>query len=74
MSRIEYESENGYKGVLYGKSSMSIYDKDGNERLHTGFRNVNTLEELKEVVESAQKTMDLIAKTFEKNSRVGDEE
>ena len=48
---IEYTSENGYSGKLYGKSSMSIFDKDGKEVMHTGFRTPNTQEELKEVVD-----------------------
>ena len=26
--KIEYTSPNGYRGVLYGKSSMSIYGPD----------------------------------------------
>lgn len=43
---IEAKHENGYSGKLYGKSSMSIYDQDGKEVLHTGFRNINTQEEL----------------------------
>lgn len=33
---------NGYSGVLYGESSLSIYGPDGKEVLHTGHRNVNT--------------------------------
>jgi hypothetical protein len=47
---IKYTSENGYTGVLYGRSSMSIYDPEGHECLHTGFRNINTYEELVETV------------------------
>lgn len=53
MSRtIRYTSPNGYSGVLYGKSSMSIYNPDGTESLHTGRRVINTYEELKERVDS----------------------
>ena len=26
---IKYTSENGYTGILYGKSSLMIFDKDG---------------------------------------------
>lgn len=43
--------ENGYRGVMYGKSSMAVYDKNGVERMHTSSRTPNTLEELKEFVE-----------------------
>ena len=50
--KIEYTSENGYRGVLYGERSYAIYDKFGNEVLHTGFRKINTLEELKKKVDN----------------------
>lgn len=36
-----YEHENGYSAVLYGESSMCVYN--GRRKvLHTGSRNVNT--------------------------------
>lgn len=34
-----------YTGLLYGTSSYSVY-KDGREIFHTGFRIINTHEEL----------------------------
>lgn len=50
---IKYTSPNhGYTGILYGKTSMRILDPDGNEVLHTGSRNVNSLEELIPLVEN----------------------
>ena len=52
MRRMKYTSDNGYTGVLYGKSSLAIYDKKGRERMHTGFRNINTFDELKECVDT----------------------
>ena len=48
---VEYVSDNGYKGVLYGRTSFSIFDKDGKEVFHTGFRNINTYEELVKHIE-----------------------
>lgn len=45
---VKVEHPNGYFGILYGKSSMMIYDRNGNEVIHTGFRNINTKEELYE--------------------------
>lgn len=48
---IKVEHPNGYLGVLYGESSMSIYDKDGHEVLHTGSRNIQTAAELYEVLD-----------------------
>lgn len=52
---MEYASENGFTGVMYGKSSFTVYDKDGNEVLHTGSRGFNTYEALKEQVEGFPK-------------------
>ena len=51
MNTIIYASKNGYIGMLYGKSSMIIQDKDGVEVFHTGFRKANTYDELVEQVE-----------------------
>lgn len=49
---FEYKSENGYTGVMYGKSSFRIRDEHGKEVLHTGFRNFNTYKELVAIVEA----------------------
>ncbi len=38
--------------MIYGKSSMLIFDPDGKESLHTGTRAINTLEELKDAVDT----------------------
>ena len=57
---IKYTSSNGYTGVLYGKSSLVIYDKDGKLSLHTGFRTANTYEELVEVVEEHPQFLKMI--------------
>lgn len=57
---IKYTSKNGYTGVLYGRSSLAIYNKDGKEVMHTGFRNINTYEELVEEVESFPEFMKLL--------------
>lgn len=48
---IKYKSENGYEGMLYGESSMVIYDPEGNEVFRSGFRTINTEAELKEFVD-----------------------
>ena len=53
---IKYVSKhNGYSGVLYGSGSMSIYDPQGHEVLHTLQRAGHTLEYLEEVVDTADK-------------------
>lgn len=58
--QIQYTSKNGYTGILYGKSSLMIFDKDGKLSLHTGFRSANTYEELVEVVEEHPRLVKLI--------------
>lgn len=52
MKETRYTSKEGYTGVLYGKSSLIIYRPDGSESLHTGFRSINTYEELVELVDA----------------------
>lgn len=59
---IKVEHPNGYMGILYGKSSMSIYDKDGHECLHTGSRNLQTESELYELLEDLPRNMEMLAK------------
>lgn len=57
---IKYTSKNGYTGVLYGRSSLAIYNKDGKEVMHTGFRKINTYEELVETVETFPEFLELL--------------
>ena len=66
---IKCEHPNGYSGVLYGKSSMAIYDKDGHECLHTCSRTPQTEAELYEVLETMPETMEIIAREFEQTGR-----
>ncbi len=42
---IIVETVGEYTGMLYGNCSYSIY-QNGREVFHTGFRNINTREEL----------------------------
>lgn len=55
QTSIKYKSSNGFTGILYGESSMSIGKElaDGtfHEYLHTGSRNGNSIEYLKEMVD-----------------------
>lgn len=46
-NQILVEHENGYYGLLYGKSSMSIF-QESREVLHTGKRIINSADELYE--------------------------
>lgn len=59
---IKYTSDNGYTGVLYGKSSMIIYKPDGTESMHTGSRNINTYEELVRIVDEHPKFIEMLMK------------
>ena len=51
MDKLEYRSREGYTGVLYGKSSVVVYDPTGKEVFHTGFRKAQTLEDLKQITD-----------------------
>lgn len=46
-----YKHKNGYSAKLYGKSSMIIFRPNGTQCMHTGSRNVNTEEEVMELLE-----------------------
>ena len=59
-NKIMVEHENGYYGCLYGKSSMSIF-KGNKEVLHTGFRNINTPDELYEELSEMPSFMEMLA-------------
>lgn len=47
---IKAEHENGFSGILYGKSSLAIFAPDGHEVLHTGRRSIHTKDELLEML------------------------
>lgn len=66
-TRIDYKSPaNGYSGSLYGKKSLRILDPYGNEILHTGFRSINTYEELKEMVDDMPHFIQLLDEAIDK--------
>ena len=59
-NQIMVKHENGYYGCIYGKSSMSIFN--GNkEVLHTGFRNINTPDELYEILSEMPDFVEMLA-------------
>lgn len=61
---IVYTSTNGFSGRLYGESSLSIFKTDsGKEVLHTGSRNINTMEELKKEVEEFPAFLKILEET-----------
>ena len=63
---IEYRSNNGYTGRMYGKSSLSIFETaSGKEVFHTGFRKCNSLGDLRKQVEEFPKLLDVISRMKE---------
>lgn len=66
-TRIDYKSPiNGYSGSLYGKKSLRILDPYGNEILHTGFRSINSYDELKKIVDDMPHLMQLLKEAIDK--------
>ena len=59
--RTIVQHPNGYSGVLMGKSTMMIYDKDDNCVLHTCFRTPNTEKELYEILETMPRFIEILA-------------
>ena len=59
---IEYTSDNGYIGILYGNSSFSIRDSSGHEILHTGSRSFN---DIKSLIERVDKFPEFYSKLLE---------
>ncbi len=51
MQKITYKSNNGFTGKIYGKNCMSIFDEDKKEVFHTKSRMINSLDELKDLVD-----------------------
>ena len=53
MKKLEYTNPTtGYRGVMYGKRSFSIYDKNGKVVFHTNDRAIQTYNELVGEVDS----------------------
>jgi hypothetical protein len=53
MKNIHYKNkETGFEGTLYGESSLVIKNEKIGYYMHTGSRNINTYDELKELVDS----------------------
>lgn len=60
---IEYKSNNGYEGRMYGESSLSIIETaSGKEVFHTGFRKCNSLKEFHKQVDDFPKFLAAISR------------
>lgn len=67
--KIKYTSENGYTGILYGKHSYAVEDKEGREVFHTGSRNINTFEELKKDVDNFPEFLRMVMSIVERKKK-----
>lgn len=65
---IQVEHPNGYYGELYGKSSLSIF-KGTREVFHTGFRSIETAEELYQVLEEYPQFEEMLMKALERREK-----
>lgn len=61
VERLEYRSENGYRGVMYGKQSFCIYNEANVMVLHSGSRAFNDYEGLKRAVDGFPELMKVLA-------------
>ena len=61
--RIEYSSKNGYTGVIYGKSTLVVYDGTAKEVFRTGNRAIETIGELKTFVDSFPAFVEMLKAT-----------
>ena len=57
---IRYTHPNGFTGLLYGKSSLVVQNSEGRDVFHTGFRNINTFDELKGWLDDFPKFMEML--------------
>lgn len=57
---VEIKHPNGYIGILYGKSSYVVLDKDRKEILHTGSRSINTEKEVYEQLEKIPNLLEIL--------------
>lgn len=65
---ITYTSDKGYIGTLYGTSSLSVRNSDGEELFHTGSRNIHTFSELVAFVNSFPDFYETIISIYGKDS------
>ena len=64
-NNIEVIHPNGYKGILYGNSSMVVL-KDGEELMHTGFTKIRTKEELYKFLDNFPEFYEMLVEETDK--------
>lgn len=65
---ISYTSPNGYKGMLYGESSIKVVDHIGKEVFHASHTSFKHYEELKEFVDDFPNKRESLLKLYERLS------
>lgn len=53
---------NGYSGMLFGESSLAVFDNRMHEILHTGDRNIETAEDLYDMLEDIPGFVEMMQK------------
>ncbi len=66
---VSYVSPNGYKGMLYGESSIKILDYAGKEVFHASNTSFKHFAELKEFVDDFPNKRESLLKLYEQLSK-----
>ena len=66
---ISYVSTNGYKGILYGESSLKVFDRNGKEVLNARNTSYKNIGELKEFVDDFPNQREGLLKLYEELSK-----
>ena len=66
---ISYVSTNGYKGIIYGKSSVKVIDHTGKEVFNASNTSFRTIAELKEFVDDFPNQREGLLKLYEELSK-----
>lgn len=66
---ISYTSTNGYKGIIYGESSIKVFDNTGKEVFHARNTSYRNIQELKEFVDDFPNQREGLLKLYEELSK-----
>lgn len=66
---ISYTSTNGYKGIIYGESSLKVFDHTGKEVFHARNTSYRNIQELKEFVDDFPNQREGLLKLYEELSK-----
>ena len=69
LKMISYVSSNGYKGIIYGESSIKVIDHTGKEVFHAKNTSFRTIGKLKEFVDDFPNQREGLLKLYEELSK-----